>query len=316
MGIRLYLDRGIAQYMSKYRIVFRKQDLGFRISSLYKQKQFAIGILDFGDKNDLELTLSWYMENMNLSLYVLTTEYKMEEYDIQQKYPEVTFVIFSNDTTTGEYINALADECYTDYFLVVRTDMELVAFNGEALLSIMGDKDHPFSISPVLLSLDMEVMPTIRAPYIRGKEIEPQPFQPEIESDIPQKTLYPILGVGLYDRALFQRLKSYDEEILSEYYQTLDIGVRAWLFGYSIKVTSSLAFRFPKRVSVIEDRSECSGMNRFYTKALSIRHIAGKNLVVKWKPYVDKAILNGEVKNKQIKMQKIDFFALIERWDE
>lgn len=302
--------------MSSYRMVFRKQDLGFRISSLYKQKQFAVGILDFGTREDLEHTLDWYTENMNLSLHVLTTEYRMEEYGIQAKYPEVTFIVFSADTTTGEYVNAMANECYTDYFLIVRSDMELIAFDGAALLSIMAGKEHPMVICPVMLSSDAEVMPTLRAPYLRGKEVDPQSFMPTIDSDKEERTLYPVLQSGLYDRALFQRLRGYDTEIQSEYYQSIDLGTRAWLFGYSVKLTRALAVRFPKRVSVIEDRSECVGMNRFYTKALSIKRISGKNLVSKWKPYVDRDVLSDEIKKKQINLQKIDFFTLIEKWDE
>ncbi len=302
--------------MVNYRIVFSRQDLGYRISSLYKEKQFAVGILDFGTKEELEKTLSWYMENMNLSLHVLTSEYKMNEYNFENKYPEVTFIVFKNDTTTGEYINAMANECYTDYFLIVRSDMELIAFEGETLLKIMTTRDHPIVTCPVMISSEGEIMPTLRFPYLRGKEIDPQAFLPDIENKEEEKTLYPVLSSGLYDRALLQRLRGFDIEILSEYYQSIDLGVRAWLFGYSVKLTKALAVQFPNRVSVIEDRSECVGMNRFYTKALSIKRIAGKNLVSKWKPYVDKKCLSEEIKKKQVNLQKLDFFTLIEKWDE
>ncbi len=297
-------------------MVFRKQDLGFRMSSLYRQEQFAVGILDFGTKDELVKALSWYMENMNLSLHVLTTEYRLDEYAIQADYPEVTFIVFQNDTTTGEYINAMAAECYTDYFLIVRSDMDLIAFDGASLLSVMAGKEHPAVICPVMLSSEAEVMPTLRAPFLRGKEIEPQAFLPDMESLKEQRTLYPVLQSGLYDRALFQRLRGYDCEIISEYYQSIDFGTRAWLFGYSVKLTKALAVRFPHRISIIEDRSECTGMNRFYTKALSIKRIAGKSLVSKWKPYVDKKVLADEIRKKQVNLQKTDFFSLIEKWDE
>ena len=253
---------------------------------------------------------------MNLSIHVLSTEFKMEQYDIAKDYPEVTFIIFKNDTTTGEFINAMADECYTDYFFVVRSDMEVVAFDGEKLLKAMGGKDHPVAIAPVMLSSNLEVMPTIRAPYIRGKEIDPQSFQPNTDEERLEPTLYPVLCSGLYDRALFQRLRGYDTEILGEYYQSLDLGMRSWLFGYKMFVTRSLAVRFPNRVSIIEDRSECIGMNRFYTKAFSIKRIAGKNLVSKWKPFVDKKVLSEEVKKKQVNLQKTDIFTLVEKWGE
>ena len=57
-------------------------------------------------------------------------------------------------------------------------------------------------------------------------------------------------------------------------------------------------------------------MNRFYTKAFSRKRIAGKNLVSKWKPFVDKKVLSEEVKKKQVNLQKTDIFTLVEKWGE
>ena len=122
------------------------------------------------------------------------------------------------------------------------------------------------------------------------------------------------MGIGLYDRALFQRLRGFDEEIVGEYYQLLDFGIRVHLFGYSLFTFSDFAVRFSQKHSIIEDRSECEGMERCYTRALSIHRIAGKNVVEKWKPYVDKKLLKEEVKSKQIILQKTDFFTLIKEW--
>ena len=307
--------------MSSYRIVYRKQDLGLRLSSLYRQQQLAVGILDLGTREELVSTIEWYLENMNNALHVMTTEDAMEKDDITAKYPDVTFIIFKNAATSGEYINSFADECYATYFLVVRTDCTLISFDGDKLMSIMGERNHPAIITPVMLSSDGEVLPTLRVPHLRGKEVDPISFLPENQADPSLLTdkvtnnLYPLMEIGLYDRALFQRLREYDIEIAGEFYQALDYGVRCYLMGYSIVTTRALAVLFPQRVTIIEDRTECYGMNRFYTKALSIRKIAGKNVAEKWKPYVDKKVFNEEVKKKQINLQKIDFNTLIENWN-
>ncbi len=301
--------------MKNYKIIYRKQDLGLRLSSLYRQRQLAIGILDFGSKEELVSTLRWYMANMNSSLHVLTTEYRMEEnQNLTEEFPDVSFIVFKSDTSTGEYINAFADECDATFFLVVRTDMSIIAFEGEKLMKMMADKNHPAVITPVMISSQGEIMPTLRAPYIKGKEVDPLSFMPNIEEDRTFNNLYPLLEIGLYDRALFQRLRAYDEAIMGEFYQALDFGVRSYLFGYTIVTSRSLAIQFPNRISIIENRSECDGINRFYTKALSIRRIAGKNVIEKWKPYVDKAVLQDEVKKKQINIQKTDFFTLQKNW--
>lgn len=301
--------------MSNYRIIYRKQNLGLRLSSLYRQQQLAVGILDLGKRDELVSTIEWYLANMNNSIHVITTEYALEQEDITSRYPDVTYIVFKNAATAGEYINAFADECYATYFLVVRTDCTLISFDGERLMQIMGEKNHPAIISPVMLSSDGEVLPTLRAPFLRGKEVAPLSFMPDISTDKCVNTLYPLMEMGLYDRALFQRLREYDQEIAGEYYQALDYGVRCYLMGYSIVTTKALAVLFPQRLTVIEDRTECDGMNRFYTKALSIKRIAGKNVAEKWKPYVDKEVFNEEVKKKQINLQKIDFQTLIDNWN-
>lgn len=290
------------------------QDVGFRISALYRQQQMAIGILDLSTKEDLVETLRWYTENMNMPLYVITLQSRIDEADWQDEFPDVNFIIFKLPATTGEYINAFADECYATYFLVVRTDSVLVAFDGERLMHLMGEKNHPAIITPVMISSSLEILPTLRAPYIKGRQVDPASFTPTADADVEEVNLYPVMELGLYDRALFQRLRSYDTLISGEFYQAMDFGVRCFLLGHRIFTTRALAIQFPRRISVIEDRSLCDGVNRFYTKALSVCRIAGKNVVEKWKPYVDKELLNDEVKKKQVMLQKTDFFTLMKNW--
>lgn len=286
-----------------------------RISSLYRQQQLAIGILDMGSTEELKATLNWYMSNMNCCLHVITMQSRIDEDPINEDYPDVTFLCFKNMPSIGEMINAFADECYATFFMVTRTDCQIIAFDGAALVASMNDRNHPAVSTPLILNQEGELLPTLRAPYIRGKEIDPLSFLPNItEAKTKEKTLYPLLGLGFYDRALFQRLRGYDEEIMGEFYQVLDFGIRCYLFGHTIFSTSDFVLQFPQKHSIIEDRSACIGMNRCYTKALSIHRIAGKNVVEKWKPYVDKQLLKTEIKKKQIILQKTDFFTLIEQW--
>ncbi len=300
--------------MSDYRTIHRKQDLEMKISSLYRQVQLAIGLLDVSGKEDLISSLDWFRENMNFCLHLVTTQERAEEMDLMERYPEVTFILFKNPTTTGEYINAFADECYTTYFLVLRTDTVLIGYQGQELMEVMQGKNHPALITPVMISSGAEVLPTLRAPHLSGRDFDPLSFTPGIDDAGLEENLYPVMGMGLYDRALFQRLRAYDELITGEFYQMADFGLRCYLLGYSIFTTRNLAVQFPQRMTVVEDRSACEGMNRFYTKALSIRRIAGKNVVEKWKPYVDKPLLNDEIKRKQVIIQKTDFFSLMENW--
>lgn len=301
--------------MTEYRKVFGKQDLGYRISSLFSTEEFSLGILDFADSKELEVTLSWYGENIPFSTFVLTTEYKMEGYEkILEEFPKVTFIVFKGDTSTGEYINVMANECMSEYFLLTRTDMDLISFESSSLLSLMGGQSHPVIFSPVFLSSSGDIIPSLRLPFIRDREIDPQPYEREDDDESVKDTLYSPLCVGLYNRAIFQRLRGYDVKIESEYYQSLDFGVRGWLFNYPTISSPSLAFRLKESLSIIEDKSDCDGIDRFYTRSLSVKRIGNKNVISKWKPYVDKKVLKEEVKKKQLALQKVDFFTLMQNW--
>lgn len=300
--------------LSHYRIVHRKQDVGMRISSLYRQQQLAIGILDMGTMDELKATIDWYIANMNCCLHVVTTNERFEDGDFMNAYQDVTFLCFSAFVSVGESINAFADECYATNFLVVRTDCQIIGFEGAALMQQMGEKNHPAVITPYMLNQEGEIMPSLRAPYLNGKILDPLSFVPDAKLRHEEENLYPLMGLGLYDRALFQRMRGYDEQIGGEFYQLLDFGIRCFLFGYRIYTISDIALRFPSRHSVVEDRSPCDGMNRCYTKALSIHRIAGKNVVEKWKPYVDKPLFKDEVKKKLTILQKTDFFTLMANW--
>lgn len=285
-----------------------------KISSLYRQQQLAVALMDTSGAQELRSSLSWYLENMNFALHVVTTEERAEEIDFAEEFPDVTFIIFKNRSTTGEYINAVANECQTTFFLALRTDLVIIEYDGQALMRAMQERNHPALITPVMVSSTGEVLPTLRAPHLRGKEFDPLSFVPRIDEAVYEDNLYPIMGIGLYDRALFQRLRAFDELIAGEYYQMADYGLRCHLMGYGVKTTRLFSVQFPSRMSLVEDRSDCDGINRFYTKAFSIRRIAGKNVIEKWKPYVDKELFSSEIKKKQVIIQKTDFFSLMDSW--
>lgn len=300
---------------NNYRIYRRRLDLGSRINQLHSTEQLAIGILDTGTPEQLYENLSWYVKNMNYALHVVTHEGRLDITAMQEAYKEVTFLVFPSSALTGEKVNAVANECQTSYFLIVRSDLVLVRFDGAALFALLGEKEAPAALSSLIANMDKEIVPTIRSPHLEAKKLEPRSHFPTIEAPGGQKTLYPVMALGMYDRALFQRLRGFDEKIHSEYFQVLDWGIRCYLLGHTVKASSHLLMQFTDRQSIIEDRSESEGFKRCYTKALSIQQIKGKNLVRKYKGFIDKEALSDEVKKRLLWLQKTDFFQMLEHWE-
>jgi hypothetical protein len=300
---------------SNYRIYRRRLDLGSRINQLHSTEQLAIGILDIGTSEQLCENLSWYVENMNYALHVVTQEGRQDIQAMQEAYKDVTFLVFPSSSLTGEKINAVANECQTSYFLIVRSDLVLVRFDGAALFSLMREKEAPAALAALIANRDKEIVPTIRLPHLQGRELAPLSHFPTIDAPGGENTLYTVMALGMYDRALFQRLRGFDEKIHSEYFQVLDWGIRCYLLGHTVKATSHLLMQFTDRQSIIEDRSESEGFKRCYTKALSIQQIKGKNLIRKYKGFIDKEALSDEVKKRLLWLQKSDFFQLLEHWE-
>ena len=293
----------------KYSIISRKQDIGQLINQLHREEFLAVGIMDTGTVEDLFSTLDWFVGNFNYCLHVVSQSERFPVDEMQARYPDVTFIVFPKAPSLAERVNALADVCMTTYFLTMRSDTNLMNFDWKPIEAKMKAEDHPAMISPWIFNKSNEEIPTLRAPHMRGKEVEPLSFMPSAKC---HENLYPFLGIGLYDRALFQRLRGYDEEISGAYWQTLDFGVRCWLYGYPVYTMSDIAVLFYSKQFLIEDRSEQQGFERFYSKALSVHQIKGRNFIRKGPKMIGK-VINEEVKPR-IGLYKTDFQTLCETW--
>jgi nitrogen regulatory protein PII-like uncharacterized protein len=295
---------------SNYQVFHRKQDIGKRISQLHREEQLAVGIVATGSVDELTDAVSACVNAVRWPVSVIMYEEMGRVVELRSMFPQVTFIVFQNPVTMGTKLNAMADECYTTYFFIIRSDQRILAFNDEELFALLRRSDRPAAVVPTLVNRNGEPMPSIQAPMVREGMVDPMPFFPST-AIVP--TLYPFFGVGMYDRALFQRLRGFDENIVSDYWQFLDFGARCWLYGYPIFCHPRFAMAFTSRQAIIEDRSNQPGMERCTTKALGVRQINGKNYTRKYSRNTDVRLLRTEVK-KRLALYKTDFFQLMADW--
>ncbi len=284
--------------------------MGVKLSHLHKEELLAVGIMDTGSKEDLEETVAWYFDNFNHGLHVITYSDRLVQSTLQSRFPEITFIVFDKAPSLAQRINALANECMTTYFYLTRTDIETVAFDWQTISGKLSREEHTAVLAPIIFNKDKEIIPSVRAPKLEGKKPDVLSFIPGRKDD---DDLYPFLGLGVYDRALFQRLRGYDEEIKGAYYQTLDFGTRCWLYGYSIFSVNCIAVIFPTKQFLIEDRSECPGVDRFYTKALTVTVSKDGNTKIRKAYRTNKRVLNNEVKPRAA-LYRTDFQTLCAFW--
>lgn len=293
----------------KYKVISGKQDISHLIHQLHTEELLAIGIMDTGTKENLQDSIAWYCSNFNHGIHVISQEERFNWDDMKAQYPDVTFIIFQKTPSLAERINAFASETDTTYFYLTRSDVETVAFEWDMITTKMKRPDHPAVLTPLVFNRSQELTPTVRAPHMNKNDVDPLSFIPSTSDD---QNLYPFLGLGLYDRALFQRLRGYDTEIKGAYWQALDFGTRCWLYGHPIYSVNYLAIIFPTKQFLIEDRSECDGIERFYTKAFAVQVSNGKIKIRK--PYKnDKSCLENEVRPRAA-LYRIDFATLCAFW--
>jgi hypothetical protein len=214
--------------------------------------------------------------------YVVSVESSRENYDLDELstlFPFVKFILLSEPLNVGCQINIAVSEIKSPLFFVLWNDLKFLyggcaAKIAERLLLPFdkaaedGAKRRLFKrlcTVPVFQNPEFETLPTASSPFIVKKMFDVVPALPEKE-DAP--SFYPYDAVGIYDRQFFLEIGGFDREIQSEYWQLLDFGFRAWLWGEEIRFTQFVRLRLegPKK---IEDTSRDESYRRFFLKNLS-----------------------------------------------
>ncbi len=179
-------------------------------------------------------------------------------------FPCIKFIQTLEDVNIGDLINLGMSESASPYVLVVHDDMCMddLLFNATLAKKLIAQKQ--FCFVPRLLTRDKQSVPVRFIPSV-NKSV----FYVESSISIGDgvNTLYPFDHAGLYDRQKFMQLGGFDYTITAPYWQKLDLFVRAWLWGETISLSTSMQFVYGQDVPVEDNTVELSYL-RFYLKNL------------------------------------------------
>ncbi|MCL2069506.1 MAG: hypothetical protein FWH19_00790 [Treponema sp.] len=217
--------------------------------------------------------------------YVLSMESSFARYDLEalsQSFPFVRFILIKEPLSTGEEINLAAAELSSPLFFVLWNDLKILRGGGaermaERLLS-GGGASHAEQGStikrlctvPVIQDGRFETMPTRIVPALMPErklktDIKTIPFVPAKEG---LASLYPFDGIGIYDRERFIRLGGFDASIKKFYWQLMDFGFRARLWGEEIAATLLVKLSYEGAIPQ-EDSTAGESWRRFFLKNLA-----------------------------------------------
>ena len=214
--------------------------------------------------------------------YIVSLEGPQERYDVEDlsgRFPSVKFILLKNQISVGEQINLAVSELSSPLFFVFWNDIRILHGGGavkitERLMNnpreaaegeSAGSKYKRLCTVPVIQNSQFETLPTLISPaYYQGR-LKTVPATSTKEASV---SLYPFDGVGIYDRERFIRLGGFDSTLRTSYWQLMDFGFRAWLWGEQIACTQLVRMSYDGDIPS-EDSTAEDSYKRFFLKNLA-----------------------------------------------
>ncbi|MCQ2596834.1 MAG: hypothetical protein MJ181_03215 [Treponema sp.] len=190
-----------------------------------------------------------------------TGNYNIEE--IARRYPAVKFIIPHENVSDGEIINIAMAEITSEYALVLKDDLYIPS---GVLLPHLAEKltaKNSICIAPRLVDMKRNSLPIRKSPSSEKMHFVLDSLT-QVQDGI--STVFPFDYVGLYNRQKFIELGGFDYSMKSPYWQLLDFGLRAWLWGEKITITTALQLSYNVSEPPIEDATPNLDSLRFYLK--------------------------------------------------
>lgn len=189
-------------------------------------------------------------------------------YDVEQLAARISntrFLLLGNDVSAGEKINIGIHESASPLVVVLWSDNELPRLTDRVIEHMTGD--DALCHVPTIWSDRSVMLPSVTAPAFHGKLFRIVPTQPGKSTN---QTLFPYEYIGVYGQDRFIRLGGYDPKIRNPYWQRLDFGMRAYLWGEQILVSPELRVNAAREIPP-DDTTPDAGYARFYLKNLAVK---------------------------------------------
>ncbi|MFQ3547311.1 MAG: hypothetical protein SNJ56_03155 [Termitinemataceae bacterium] len=230
--------------------------------------------------------------------YVLSVEEKRENYDIEElclRYPFLQVLLVETGLSLGSWINLAAQEVRTSLFFVLWNDIHLYhggrSLQGSEAMRIADrvQKNEVLCTVPLVQNSKFESLPTLISPaYYRGT-IKTLPLVPRIEG---APSLYPFDGVGIYHRDRFIQLGGFDTSLTSQFWQLMDFGFRAHLWGEEIRSSQAVRVMYDGEIPP-QDTSVHPDYKRFYLKNIA-PVFRGDSAYLPWRRFIRYFIRSGD----------------------
>ncbi len=201
---------------------------------------------------------------------ILSIEPGPETPDVESlsgRFPQVRFLFLKEEITPGERINLGVRESCGPFVFVLWNDQKLsTAALSSRFFERLSEQDFLCTV-PFLSSLEGDPVPCLLAPAFEGSRLRILSLVPQKDGD---KTLFPFDGCGIYSRERFIRLGGFDGSLPDPWWQKMDFGFRAWLWGEEIRMAQAFRMSY-EAAPPTEDTTPGASYGAFHLRNLAVR---------------------------------------------
>lgn len=190
------------------------------------------------------------------------------QYDVEQlasRLPNTRFLLLPRSMSVGELINTAMREVDTRYAMTIWSDMEVGPIGTRALEQL--ESLDRLCVVPLLRSERGETLPSVIAPAFFKSTLRTIPSQPGTPGAL---SLIPFADVGVYNVERFAATGGFDALIENTYWQRIEFGFRAFLWGEEIATAPAFRVSLTRPVPP-ENTTPDASYARFHLKSLAVR---------------------------------------------
>jgi hypothetical protein len=181
------------------------------------------------------------------------------------RHPKARFMILSEAASPGVQVNLAIRESPGPYVFVLWNDMSLSSQGlSSRFFERLAERDL-LCCAPVLLGRGGEQLPSAMSPAFHRTSLKILGLVPEKEGT---KSVYPFDYAGIYSREKFVLTGGFDSSLSNPYWQKLDFGFRAWLWGEEIRIIQALKLAYAEP-PLAEDETPDDCYKWFWLKNLA-----------------------------------------------
>ena len=199
---------------------------------------------------------------------VLSVEPNPDSLDVEAlsvRHPGARFLLLSRPASPGVQINMAIRESPGTYVFVLWDDMSLTAQGlSSRFFERLAERDI-LCLAPALFARGGEQVPAAASPAFNRSSLKILSLAPTRDG---MKSLFPFDYAGIYSRERFVLSGGFDSRLTNPYWQKLDFGFRAWLWGEEIRIAQALKLSYANAPTT-EDETNDECYKWFWLKNLA-----------------------------------------------